>query len=155
MGTDNLHHKRKTRRESELSRKAGKRAPYSKVLIVTEGSKTEPLYFTKLRQHYRINKANMTIDGHGGSDPLSVVRHGRELYEQEKTEILLIMSIAYLIKTNTTITDRLWRKLKMPNRKGFLLLLLRYPVLNIGYCYTMFTQRRHINRPIIPARLNK
>ena len=84
MGTDNLHHKRKARKESELARKAGKRAPYSKVLIVTEGSKTEPLYFTKLRQHYRINKANMTIDGRSGSNPLSVVRHGRELYKQEK-----------------------------------------------------------------------
>lgn len=49
MGTDNLFHKRKAKGTRELKREKHKRAPYDKVLIVTEGKKTEPEYFSSIR----------------------------------------------------------------------------------------------------------
>jgi hypothetical protein len=59
MGTDNLFHKRKARRASELTRRKTRRESYAKVLIVCEGEKTEPLYFNDLKDHYGLNSANI------------------------------------------------------------------------------------------------
>ncbi|MDP2227734.1 MAG: RloB family protein [Moraxellaceae bacterium] len=81
MGTDNLFHKRKALR---LGRSEPKRAPYDKVLIVCEGSKTEPNYFRELIDHYEINTANVQVDGSCGSDPMSVANHAIQLYREER-----------------------------------------------------------------------
>lgn len=81
MGTDNLFHKRKALR---LERSGPRRAPYDKVLIVCEGSKTEPNYFQELIDHHEINTANVRVDGTCGSDPMSVVNHAIQLYREEK-----------------------------------------------------------------------
>jgi len=79
MGTDNLFHKRKAKK---LERNKPTRKRYDKVLIVCEGSKTEPNYFNELKDHYEIDTANIMISGECGSDPVSVVRHGEELFRQ-------------------------------------------------------------------------
>ena len=42
-------------------RKPRVREPYDRVLIVTEGEKTEPLYFRELVSTYRINTANVEV----------------------------------------------------------------------------------------------
>lgn len=84
MGTDNLFHKRKAKGAGELSRRQPLCAPYDKVLIVCEGEKTEPVYFRELIDHYKIHSANVRISGDCGSDPVSVVKHGLELYQEEK-----------------------------------------------------------------------
>ena len=49
MGSDDLHKKRKALTLKQKQRKIGVRKPYDRVLIVCEGSKTEPLYFKALR----------------------------------------------------------------------------------------------------------
>ncbi|OPY61749.1 MAG: hypothetical protein A4E57_04133 [Syntrophorhabdaceae bacterium PtaU1.Bin034] len=46
MGTDDLYHKRKAKTARDLARKKATRAPYERVLIVCEGRKTEPYYFS-------------------------------------------------------------------------------------------------------------
>lgn len=79
MGTDNLFHKRKAKK---LERQKPTRKLYEKVLIVCEGSKTEPNYFNELKDHYEIDTANIRISGECGSDPISVVRHGEELFRE-------------------------------------------------------------------------
>lgn len=84
MGTDNLHHKRKAKLQEDVSRRKASRAPYDKVLIVCEGEKTEPLYFTEIKDHYKINSANIHITGECGSNPVSVVDHALQLYQAEK-----------------------------------------------------------------------
>lgn len=84
MGSDNLHHKRKAKRDKDVGRKKASRAPYEKVLIVCEGGKTEPLYFNEIRDFYEINTANIRITGECGSDPVSVVNHAFALYDAEK-----------------------------------------------------------------------
>jgi len=85
MGTDALFHKRKARRTKDLARRKASRAPYAKVLIVCEGRKTEPNYFTGLRDDYRLNSANVEITGEGDSTPEGVLAFARARYQQEQT----------------------------------------------------------------------
>ena len=82
MGADkeNLFHKRKAK---SLERKKASKMPYEKILIVCEGQKTEPYYFEELKDFYEIDTANIRISGECGSDPVSVVRHGQNLYKEE------------------------------------------------------------------------
>lgn len=86
MGTDNLFHKRKAKRKRDLERQKAKREPYEKVLIVCEGEKTEPYYFSELKDYYAINSTNIRIDGSSGSSPISVVKYSLELYRWEQTK---------------------------------------------------------------------
>ncbi|MEF8770988.1 RloB family protein [Candidatus Accumulibacter contiguus] len=84
MGSDDIFHKRRARAAAELNRRRSVRASYDKVLIVCEGEKTEPLYFRELIDYYKIHSANVRVSCDCGSDPVSVVNHGIELYEHEK-----------------------------------------------------------------------
>ncbi len=79
MGTDNLHHKRKAKATKELQRRQSRRSSYDKILIVCEGEKTEPNYFTELVNHYKLNTANIEIDGSCGSSPKSVLQRAEQL----------------------------------------------------------------------------
>jgi len=83
MGTDNLFHKRKERKAELLRRRRATKAPYDVILIVCEGAKTEPNYFTELVKAFRLSNANVRICGRG-SDPLSVVNFAIETFRQEQ-----------------------------------------------------------------------
>lgn len=74
---------RKPRTSVDLTRKAPKREPYDRVLIVCEGEKTEPVYFEDLRNHYGLSSANIAVTPAQGSDPLSVVKHAKKLQKDE------------------------------------------------------------------------
>lgn len=84
MGTDGLFQKRKAKKASDLARRKARRAPYAKVLIVCEGEKTEPHYFKGMKDHYGLNSANVEVCGDCGSDPLSIIRHAKQRYREEK-----------------------------------------------------------------------
>jgi len=86
MGSDDLFNKRKAKQTKELKRHQAKRAPYDRVLILCEGTKTEPNYFQELCDYYRLNSANVKISGDCGSAPISVVQRAKELFlvEQRK-----------------------------------------------------------------------
>ena len=84
MGSDDLFRKRKPKTGRDFKRRSPKRAPYDKVLIVCEGSKTEPNYFNELRDYSTLETANVRVASSCGSDPMSVVRHGKNLYRDEK-----------------------------------------------------------------------
>ncbi len=64
-------------------RKTGKRAPYKKVLVVCEGEKTEPNYFTGLKDQLRLNTANVEIVGEGAT-PTKIVQRARGLDKAEQ-----------------------------------------------------------------------
>ena len=83
MGTDNLFHKRKVKNIKNLSRKKAMRETYSKVLIVCEGEKTEPLYFTELKDTYEINSTNIEIIGDCDSCPKEIVRFAKNRFKKE------------------------------------------------------------------------
>ena len=83
MGTDNLFHKRKERKAELLRRRRATKAPYDVILIVCEGAKTEPNYFTELKKAFRLSNANVRICGRG-SDPLNVVDFAIETFRREQ-----------------------------------------------------------------------
>lgn len=86
MGSDDLHEKRKARQAKDLGRRKAKRAPYDRVLIVCEGSKTEPNYLQELIDSLELNSANVEIDGNSGSSPISIFHHAKRRYIEEKNK---------------------------------------------------------------------
>jgi hypothetical protein len=84
MGSEDLHHKRKAKATRDLKRRASRRSSYDKVLIVCEGEKTEPNYFIELVNYYKLNSANVEIDGSCGSSPKSVLRRAEKLAKTEQ-----------------------------------------------------------------------
>ncbi len=80
MGAD---HQPKERQQRELARKQGRRASYDRILIVSEGSQTEPNYFREIRTAFRLHTANVAVQPSDfGTDPLSVVHYAKSLFEQ-------------------------------------------------------------------------
>ena len=84
MGTDNLFHKRKEKSTEDLARRRARRDSYDRILIVCEGSKTEPNYFHGLRNSLRLTTANVEITGDSDPNPASVVAFAEKLCSDEK-----------------------------------------------------------------------
>ncbi|HGM7668943.1 TPA: RloB family protein, partial [Pseudomonas aeruginosa] len=73
------------KKASSFERKKGGRKPNKRYLIVCEGSKTEPTYFSEMRHDLRLRTADIRVCGKEcGSDPVSVYRYALDLYEVEK-----------------------------------------------------------------------
>lgn len=71
----------KERQRKELERKRARRASYDRILIVSEGSKTEPNYFGEIRSFYRLHGTNVQVHpSEFGTQPLQVVHYARELF---------------------------------------------------------------------------
>ena len=66
---------RRARQMNDLKRNRAKQASYDRVLIVCEGSKTEPNYFREIIDHLKLTTANVEVDGSSDSSPRSVVAH--------------------------------------------------------------------------------
>lgn len=73
--------RRRPRKPSK--RRLLKREPYKRVLIVCEGSKTEPLYFSEIRSRYRLSAANVAVV-HEGSAPITVVKTALAYQKRER-----------------------------------------------------------------------
>ena len=54
------------------------------MLIVCEGEKTEPIYFSELKDHYKLSNANIAVTPASGTDPLSIVRTAQKRQAEEK-----------------------------------------------------------------------
>lgn len=80
MGRDNPPKARQlARREQKESRRAG----YARILIVSEGRKTEPLYFEEIRAAYQLHSANVEVQpSQLGTAPIQVVKYARQLFEK-------------------------------------------------------------------------
>lgn len=80
MGRDNQAKDRQLRRKAT---KETRRASYARILIVTEGSKTEPLYLEEIRAAHQLHSANVEVQsGHLGTAPIQVVRYAQQLFEE-------------------------------------------------------------------------
>ncbi|MDI5875563.1 RloB family protein [Shewanella xiamenensis] len=82
MGTDDLHKKSKGRHAAILSRKLGTRKPYEKLLIVCEGSKTEPLYFKEVISYYKLSTANVVVDNNLITCPLKLFQKAKDIVKE-------------------------------------------------------------------------
>lgn len=80
MGRDNQAKDRQLRRKTV---KEARRASYARILIVTEGSKTEPLYLEEIRTAHQLQSANVAVHpGQLGTAPIQVVRYAQQLLEE-------------------------------------------------------------------------
>ncbi|OGB33112.1 MAG: hypothetical protein A3F78_12280 [Burkholderiales bacterium RIFCSPLOWO2_12_FULL_61_40] len=80
MGRDNQAKDRQLRRKET---KEARRASYPRILIVTEGSKTEPLYLEEIRAAYQLHSANVEVQsGQLGTAPIQVMRYAQQLFEK-------------------------------------------------------------------------
>lgn len=80
MGRDNQARDRQLRRRTA---KEARRASYARILIVTEGSKTEPLYLEEVRAAHRLHSANVEVHpGQLGTAPIQVVRYAQQMFEK-------------------------------------------------------------------------
>ena len=80
MGRDNSP---KERQRRQLERKVNQRASYDRILIVTEGSKTEPNYFNGIRQHYRLPTTNVVVlHSISGTAPIQVIKTAYQIFTQ-------------------------------------------------------------------------
>ena len=68
---------------NRIARQGPKREQYDRVLIVCEGSRTEPLYFGEIASRYRLNTANIKVIG-SGADSRTVVREARKERDRER-----------------------------------------------------------------------
>ncbi len=73
MGRDNAPKERQ---------RQGQRARCERILIVSEGSKTEPLYFDEIRIDARLPVTNVTVSrSELGTEPIQVVQYAKDLFE--------------------------------------------------------------------------
>ena len=71
----------KHRQASQLARKKDQRAPYDRILIVTEGSKTEPNYFNEIRVANKLHTANVQVEPSAfGTEPIQIVEYAESLF---------------------------------------------------------------------------
>jgi RloB-like protein len=78
MGKDNQPH---NRQQNKIDRKNGKKAPYPRILIVCEGTKTEPQYFREIRQFHKLQNANVQVmPSKYGTSPAQVVEYAYDIF---------------------------------------------------------------------------
>jgi len=71
----------KERQRKQLERRKASRPGHDRILVVTEGSKTEPGYFTEIRKSMRLQTASiMVLPSQLGTAPLQVVQHARDIF---------------------------------------------------------------------------
>ncbi len=65
------------------ARRGPVREEYDTVLIVCEGSKTEPNYLNGLKSSYRLSSANIRVTNAPGTDPLTVVEYTESIMQAD------------------------------------------------------------------------
>lgn len=69
------------RQRQQLERKQNRRASHDRILIVSEGSKTEPNYFREIRAAFRLRTINVEIHHcELGTAPIQVVDYAGQLF---------------------------------------------------------------------------
>lgn len=81
------------RKAQDLKRRKGARPPYPRVLIVCEGSKTEPLYFNDIRRLNRVPSARIKVIPADGTQPLQIVECARRTFDEDGKEYDYVFSV--------------------------------------------------------------
>lgn len=77
MGRDN---QARHRQADKLARKEANKLSADRILIVSEGSKTEPNYFNEIREYFRLPTANITTLPSDGTSPIQVVKFAEDIF---------------------------------------------------------------------------
>ena len=83
MGTDDIFKKSKAKRTTNklLKRQVGNINTLKRVLVVSEGKKTEPIYFDYLVSKLKLTSADIEVMGSKKSCTLEVVKYAKELFD--------------------------------------------------------------------------
>ena len=91
MGQDNHPHERQIRK---LARKKGNRPPYPRILIVTEGEKTEPQYLNEIRRQERIPSAHVVVlNSRDGTEPIQIVEYAIQSFHEHNREFEHVFAV--------------------------------------------------------------
>lgn len=86
MGKDNQPKDRQKARD--LRRRAAVRQAYQRILVVSEGTKTEPQYLNEIRTELRLSTAHVQVQPGGfGTEPLSLVEYAEHLFSHGDREL--------------------------------------------------------------------
>lgn len=111
MARDNHPRERQAR---ALARKKPRRPPFDRVLIVTEGAKTEPLYFEDIRKQKRIASAHIAVLHSAlGTQPRQVVDSAHQRFLETK-EFECVFAV-FDRDDHTTYADALARARALDN----------------------------------------
>ena len=81
----------RARQAKKLARKQGTRLPYKRILIVCEGSKTEPLYLNSIRKQLRIPTAYIdVIPSTFGTEPRQIVDYAEAKFVEARNFDLVV-----------------------------------------------------------------
>ena len=83
MGSEDLFSKRKARKQQDIARRKRNLPQIPRFLIVCEGEKTEPNYFSELRDKLGIRHQSACIGKNQGSSPDKVVAAALALYDED------------------------------------------------------------------------
>lgn len=79
-------HRQARRQQRKLERRRASRQGMSAILIICEGQETEPNYIEGLCESHRVNRAAVDLRrGDRATDPVSLVRKARQIFERDPT----------------------------------------------------------------------
>ncbi len=82
MGSDDIFKKSRAKKhKSDKKRTKETKSELKKILIVSEGIKTEPIYFEFLVSKYKLKIADVRVTGASSSCPLNVVKFAEKEYQ--------------------------------------------------------------------------
>lgn len=94
--------RRKKHSRAHYERKSAFREPRTRILIVSEGSVTERVYFERFVQYLGLTNVDVDIHGEADSAPISVVRHANTLRIKEGKSDIGGYSIVYCVMDRDT-----------------------------------------------------
>ena len=108
---------RRAKNEEGFRRLPPSRDESDRVLIVTEGTKTEPDYFNRLKTELGLTTAEVKITGKGGSAPIRVVETAEQILKKddEFDQIYLVFDR----DTHSTYDVAIKRVSKLANQRQF------------------------------------
>lgn len=80
----------KHRKDRRFTRRQPTREPYDYILIICEGSKSEPNYLFGLRRSYNLSSINIEVTSAAGSDPLNIVDYGIEACSKDYDKVFCV-----------------------------------------------------------------
>ena len=79
----------KERQRRQLERKIGRRPGFDRLLIVSEGSRTEPGYFREIIADHRLPSAHVVVrPSLLGTQPLQVVDYAEQLFVRQRDIVI-------------------------------------------------------------------
>ncbi len=135
--------KSRSRSSRELRRQHPNLEERERVLIVTEGSKTEPEYFRRLIQELGLTTAQVKVVGDGDPAPISVVQHAKALLkvDDDFEHVFLVFDRDSHTTYNEAISKAKNLKPRRAPKKQVVVVIPSIPCFEIWYLFHVSDSR--------------